>query len=125
MVVSLGGSSVSMVLVDMVVVPEMLGGYTALFVDGYYWLGITLKSRFTCTFAFIALSSELFKNQDHTDTTDFVFALVLPSLYKVVSDWLDPLNSSPAGQLHGCIFWLVVVCLGCVSNDGDDWPALI
>ena len=87
-------------------------GYTALFADGYNWLEITLKSRFTCTFAFIALSSELFKNQDHTDTTDCVFVLVLPSPYKVVSDWLDPLNSSPVGQLHGCILLLLVVCLG-------------
>ena len=112
MVVSLGGSSVSMVLVDMVVVPEMLGGYMALFVDGYYWLGITLKSLFTCTFAFIALSSELFKNQDHTDTTDCVFVLVLPFPYKVVPDWLDPLNSPPAGQLHGCFLLLLVVCIG-------------
>ena len=47
MVVSLGGSSVSMVLVDMVVIPEMFEGYMALFtiVDGHILLGITLKSH--------------------------------------------------------------------------------
>ena len=122
-VVSLVGSSVSMVLVDMVVIPGMLEGYAALFtiIGGRNWLEITLKSHGS------HVHSHLLPYQVNINRTKIiltVFALVLPATYKVGSYWLGSLNSSPAGQLHACFFWQFVFRLGCVCIDGGDWPAL-
>ena len=107
-VVSLVGSSVSMVLVDMVVIPKMFEGYMALFtiVDGHILLGITLKSHSS------HVHSHLLPYQVNFNRTKIILTvvvLVFPSPNKVVSYWMDSLNSSLPGQSHA---WLLAVCLG-------------